>query len=216
MKKLNHKYVVIIIVVLLLIVGVCLVFVNKGKFNVIGKDVLYNVYPNGNKIVELEVGTYYKEKQSNYCKIKLPGNYSGWSMFLNSDDKNITFEMANSSELFYSIENGLLEQEEVVQQFYYSDKHLGKEKITEVFGNVFTDDQIKYENMKEQTVNAVEIKDNAFYSEGDKKYTDIDITLYYRVNDNITLQLSYKGPLVEDIGVDAVAKQLYKCIEVIG
>ena len=215
LKKINYKYFGIGVVVILLMCGVCLYIKNNSKNGGFGDNVLYNIYPDGSEVVELEMGTYFNEKQTDFCKIKLPGNYFGWAMYLSDNGENLNFEMANSHELGYSIENGLLKQEEAVQQFHYSNSHLGKEEVTDIYANIFTNDQITYDGMKKQTANAVEISDIAFYSKGDKKYTDIDVTLYYRVNDDITLQISYKGPLAEQISVKTVANQLYELVEVI-
>ena len=39
--------------------------------------------------------------------------------------------------------------------------------------------------------------------------------LYYAVNENITLEVQYEGPLAKTLGLDQVAKNLYDIIEVI-
>ena len=133
-------------------------------------------------------------------------------MYLNNLNEQETFMVANSHKLSYSLEHGLLEQEEVIQQFYYSNEKLTKSDSTNIYATILTSEQINYEDMKKQTLNAKEISNISFYSVGDKKYTDLDITLYYKINDNIMLQISYKGPQTQKIGIEKIAYELYKSI----
>ena len=221
MKKLiekikNNKILGVIIgISIVLIIGLVIIL-TRGKNN---KPVeITSIFPEGNEYVELELGTYFNEKQTDYCKIKLPGNYFGWAMYLDNDNSNKNFEMANSRFISDAVNNGLLEAEQAIQQFHYSNSQLVEENTTNIYANIFNSSQITYDGMKAQMSGAVDIKEIegvAFYSKGDKKYTDIDVTMYYKLSDEITLEVSYKGPLAEEIGVDKIAHKLFELIEVI-
>ena len=204
-------------VTIALIIGIIVAIIVKKDNNRID-DSLKGVFPESKEFVEISMGTYYEEKQKDYCKIKLPGNYYGWSMYLDKENVNKNFEMANSHELSYSVENGLLDKEEAIQQFHYSNFQLVEKETTDIYANIYTKEQITYDGMKSQMSGAVEIKEigkNAFYSKGDKKYTDIDVTMYYKLTNDITLEVSYKGPMAEKLGVDKIAHRIYESIEVI-
>ena len=222
-KLKNKKYLGILVgVVAVLFIAIIIGVINgvnkNGGGN--GEKHLEGIFPNGEELAEFSMGTYYKDKQTKYCNIKLPGNYYGWAMYLTKDGANENFEMATSNFLSESINSGISKQEEAIQQFYYSNSQLveeGQEK-TEIYATIFKAEQITYEGMKSQISGATDIKEIgklAFYNKGDKKYTDIDVTMYYKLDDEITLEISYKGPLAEEIGVDKIAKKLYDLIEVI-
>lgn len=223
-EKLKDKKVLGIIlgIVIVLLIALIIMLV-RGKTN--GEDeneidALAGIFPNGSELVELNLGTYYNEKQADYCKIKLPENYYGWAIYLAADNSNQNFEMATSHFLSDSISNGILEQEEAIQQFHYSNSQLIDENTTttDIYATIFNPEQITYEGMKSQMSGAIDIKeigDVAFYSKGDKKYTDIDVTMYYKLTEDLTLEISYKGPLADEIGVDKIANKLYDLIEVI-
>lgn len=216
-KNNKKKAGIILGVTIVILMAIIIMSLVKNKGDKLD-DSLKGVYPESKEFVEISMGTYYDEKQKDYCKIKLPGNYYGWAMYLNSENVNQNFDMANSHELAYSVENGLLDKEEAVQQFHYSNFQLVETNTTDVYANIYTKEQITYDGMKSQMSGAIEIKeigDNAFYSKGDKKYTDIDVTMYYKLTDDITLEISYKGPMAEKLGVDKIAHRIYESIEVI-
>lgn len=222
-KLKNNKYFAIIVgVIIVLLVALIIGVIRGGNKNNIenNDDNLAGIFPNGAELTEFSMGTYYNEKQTKYCNLKLPGNYYGWAMYLTSENTNVNFEMATSHFLSESINNGMLEQNEAVQQFHYSNSQTIKEgeATTDIYATIFKAEQITYEGMKAQISGATDIKEIdgvAFYNKGDKKYTDIDVTMYYKLDDEITLEISYKGPLAEEIGIDKIANKLFDLIEVI-
>lgn len=219
-KVKNKKVLGIILGITIVLLLALIIMLIKGKDNENNKkdyNALYEIFPEGNELVEIPLGTYYNEKQTDYCTIKLPKNYYGWSMYLSSENANENFEMATSHYLSDSIANGILEAEESIQQIHYSDSQLVEDDTTDIYANILTSEQITYEGMKTQMSGAVDIKEiegKAFYCKGDKNYTDIDVTMYYKLTDDITLEVSYKGPLAEEVGIDKIARNLFKLIEV--
>ncbi len=216
--KRRKKIVGITIGIVLIILIIAIIFGEKNKVALTNRDSLEMTFPGGSDLVEITMGTYYKDSQKDYCKIKLPGNYSGWAMYLTAENENINFEMATSQQLNEAIGNGLLEKEEAIQQFNYNNSGLVEGEQTDLFATIYTADQITYDGMKTQLSGATKVKEigeNAFYSKGDEKYTDIDFTMYYKLSDDVTLQLSYKGPSADEFGIEKIANYLYEQIEVI-
>ena len=147
MKK--YRYIGIMAIILIIVIGGFLFLKSKNKpVDDISEFVLDDIYPESSNLTEITMGTYYDGIQTDYCKIKLPENYTGWAMYLSKENENINFEMANSHELSYSIANGLLDKEEAIQQLHYSNNHLVTDEATEIYANMFTSDQIIYEDMK--------------------------------------------------------------------
>lgn len=179
---------------------------------------LLGVYTGTGDICEIPMGTYFENAQKNYCKIKVPADYWSGSIYKDADMGQNIFEMSSGTELLSdALDNGLLEQGNSVQSLLINNPELDSECTTVTF-TVYTPQECNFEELKTVFENVVEMKNTenqAFYYVDKSDYSMTDLILYYAVNENITLEVQYEGPLADELGLDQIAQNLYDIIEVI-
>ena len=179
---------------------------------------LLGVYTGEGDICEVPLGTYFKNTQKDFCKVKVPSNYWSGAIYKDENMGQNTFEMSSGADLVSdALDDGLLEQGNSVQYLLINNPELDSECTTVIF-TIYTPEECNFADVKNLFENVVELKNTenqAFNYVDESDYSVTDLILYYAVNENITLEVQYEGPLAKTLGLDQVAKNLYDIIEVI-
>lgn len=167
-------------------------------------DVLLGVYDGATDYMELPMGTFYEGEQKEFCKVKLPLEYVASA---NYNDENGT-SLVNESIYGIKVEDIDLSENNVANQGVIIGSSEGTELVFTVVPTsiVSLDDEKEYAGEYE-TINTTGYEAIYYVGEG--------MTVVYQLNDNILLHITYEGPMIDEIGVDQLAQNIYDLVEVI-
>ena len=177
---------------------------------------LAGVYPEGDELAEIPMGTFSDEGQTDYCTVGIPLNYIGGAVSDFSLTENTSFEMFSGGDrVEFAIEEGLLETGNSISYVVISNK---ASENTEIYFNLMSAEEATYENVKNMSIDYTEMgtdENPALYYVDESEYAFGDMRLVYSVNPDIMLVIDYAGPLYDELGIDTLAENLYNIIEVI-
>ena len=177
---------------------------------------LAGVFPAGEELVEIPMGTYSDVGQTDYCTVKLPSNYIGGAVSALSLSEEKSFDMFSGSDSVTSaLEQGLVENENSISYMVISNQ---ESDTTKVYLDLMCAEKATYETFKNMSVDYTEIGNSenpALYYVDESSYAMGDMRLVYSVNPEIILVIDYAGPLCDELGIDAIAENLYNIIEAI-
>ena len=237
-KGLTRINLFIIVVAILVIIGVIVaIAVNKNsgeKTNLsetknIEKskdDALAGVYMNGGELVDVKLGFYIDGEKKEFCSVKMPTKYIFGGIFHDGKKKNLeTSNAAEDSVLRYMNGNNSLEYilgkgslNEIEYPISYALLTSFKEDKSKVNFYLGTSDEISLESEKEYEPDGKEIgtkKHPAYYYRFEHEYITEDLDVVYQINDDILLRMTYEGPLVDTIGIDKLAQNMYDLVTVL-
>lgn len=167
-------------------------------------EVLLGVYDGATDYMELPMGTFYEGEQKEFCKVKLPLEYIASA---NYNDENGT-SLVNEAIYGIKVEDIDLNENNVANQGVIIGSSEGTELVFTVVPTsiVSLDDEKEYAGEYE-TINTTGYEAIYYVGEG--------MTVVYQLNDNILLHITYEGPMIDEIGVDQLAQNIYDLIEVI-
>lgn len=177
-------------------------------------NVLCGVYPDAEEVVDIPMGTFYDGKQEVMCNIKMPVNYLiGAGYTEDGINGHILEEASGGIELKTALDIGLKEQEYAI-----FDVNLDSYDGTKLNFNIISVEKGSMEDMKEYAASYQEIgtaDHPAINFEDPDEFSSADVNVYYTVNENFMLWISYEGPLADEIGKEQLAQNLYDLVEVI-
>lgn len=167
-------------------------------------DVLLGVYDGATDYMELPMGTFYEGEQKEFCKVKLPLEYVASA---NYTDENGT-SLVNEAIYGIKVENIDMSESNVANQGVIIGSTDGTELVfTIVPTSVRTlDDKKEYAGEYEELNKEFE----AIYFIDQGK-----LTIVYQLSEAMLLNITYEGPMIDEIGVDQLAQNIYDLVEVI-
>lgn len=181
-------------------------------------DVLGGVYPGGDKLEELVMGTRINGEQVEFCKVKVPSNYWIGAGYLNEEGYDNSFEMANGDdEVGKAISDGLLEQTGKIYTFYVTNANSAGED-TQLRCKLYTADEWTYEQQKESRPEHKEIKNDkieAIYYQSSGEGASGDMSVCCSMGDKGFLLVTFDGSVVDEFGADQIAQNICDLITVI-
>lgn len=181
-------------------------------------DVLGGIYPEGDKLEELVMGTRVNGEQVEFCKVKVPSNFWIGAGYLNEEGYDNSFEMADGDdEVGEAISEGLLTGNDKIYTFFVNNGAFASPTTTLTCG-VYSSDQYSYEEIKAGAKDYKVIgsgETEAFYHEDQSESPIADLVMSYKLGDKGMLQIGYIGPVSDEIGLDQLAQNIYDLITVI-
>lgn len=180
-------------------------------------DVLAGIYPEGDELEELVLGTRVNGEQTEFCKVKVPSNYWIGAGYLNEEGYDNSFEMANGDdEVGKAISEGLLSGTDKIYTFTVNNAILDSD-TTYLTCAVYSSEEWNYEKLKEDTKDYKIIgsgETEAFYYEDHREAAISDMLMCYKLGDKGILQIGYIGPVSDELGLDQLAQSIYDLITV--
>lgn len=188
------------------------------KTDIDKSEALAGVYPSADKLVKIPLGIFCKGAQTDFCRIQAPLNYWGGAIYFDDQMEDHISEIAEGANLLSdSLDNGLLEAGYSIQNMILTNPHL-VELPTNIVYTMFTAEfhGYTYDDVRTAYTNGIDlenVENRAFYYVSEN--TDTDLVLIYEISSEAMLQVQYTGPLVDELGLDQIAENLYNIIEVI-
>lgn len=186
----------------------------QEKESAVSKDgILLGVYEGATECIPVPMGAYYEGEQKNFCRIDMPIEYlisasyseDGLTEILNTDIYGIKVETLKTKNI---------EEQDVANQWILINSVGG----TEMHFVVLPTSIRTMDDVKEQVDDYKELNNagyNAIYYVDQNQYATADLNMYYQLNENWLLAISYEGPVADEIGLDQLAQNLYDLVEVI-
>lgn len=198
----------------------------QDKANVLEGDILAGVYMNGGKLTDVKLGFCIDGEKKEFCSIKMPTKYIFGGIFHDIEGNNLeTSNTAEDSVLRYMdgsnslediLEKGSLDGIEYpVSYALLTSFEEDKSKVNFYLG---TSDELSLESEKEYAPDGKELgteEHPAYYYRFEDEYITEDLDVVYQINDDILLRMTYEGPLVDTIGIDKLAQNMYDLVTVL-
>lgn len=182
----------------------------------ISEEGLGGVYLNGGTIAEIKMGTCYEGVQTDFCTIKMPTEYMFGAIYTDESGQTHSIADTGSITLQEALEKGSVNEEDnaISAVYLYS---FAEDKSSLSF-YIDTTDYITMDDLKRNTPNGVEFGTDehpAYCYINPDVYVDADLCIGYQVNDSILLSITYQGILVDELGLEQLAQNIYDLVEVI-
>ena len=174
---------------------------------------LNNVYTDDDILISVPVGTYFNSKQKNTCAIKIPRSAKLYAECRYSDMKDYAFKVADGSKgAAESIEDKLLTYKLAVRHM----ELLCEKSGTKMKYTVYSKDDGNYDTISTLNPNAVQVGTEknpavAYYS--NNPIFDYDLYMYYYIDEETTLHISYSGPLSKILTAEELGKCIFNMID---
>lgn len=179
-------------------------------------EVLANIYPEGDRLEELVMGTWVNGEQTDFCRIQVPSNYWIGAGYLDEERYGHSFEMADGDDkVGEALSNGLLSETGKMYDFFVNNRGFAEE-ATILSCNVYSSEEHTYEEIKElypQYTEFVDGENPALYFQ-DSAPGSGDLCVCRVIGDKGILLITYEGPVSEELGIDKLAQSIYDLITV--
>lgn len=237
---------IIIIVIALIVIGGIIGFIfnksnqkkssnsieNYTESNIQGNksDTLAGVYADATSLIDVKMGFTENNEKKIFCSVKMPVNYSFIGKYNDEIGETIRdYEKNDTDELIDGKAFGVPTLKEICEQTSLDKStcaisnvmlNMNGKKSTYINMTVLSDDieAFKAKN-KENITELGTSKHRAAYTKSKKlamSESEETLELAYQINDKILLIMIYRGPLVEEIGLEQLAKNMYELVTVEG
>lgn len=169
------------------------------------EDVLLGVYDGATDYMELPMGTFFEGEQKEFCKVKLPLEYVASANYSDNGENSLV----NEDIYGIKVENIELKDSSIVNQRII----VGSTSGTELKFSIVLTSILSMEDEKEYAGDYSIIDKSG--NEAIYYLDDQEVNFVYQVNENILLYVNYEGPMIDEIGVDQLAQNIYDLVEVI-
>lgn len=176
-------------------------------------NALNNVYTDDDVLISIPVGTYFNYQQKNTCAVKIPRSAKLYAECRYSDMKDYSFNVADGTKsAAESIEDKLLTYKLAIRHMRITCEQSG----TKMQYTVYSKDDGNYDTISTLNPNAVKLGNKkhpavAYYS--NNSIFDYELYMYYSIDKETTLHISYSGPLSKILTAEELGECIFNMID---
>lgn len=170
------------------------------------------------EIIPVSMGTFCDGEQQEYCTVALPADYQFAASYTDENDVERSFVETGAVSLQEAKEEGILDaiqsgEEEISylwlhsldleENFYFAVSASEADTLTAI--KAYEDSGTDFGTAEHPAY---------WYTDEGNEYSAADIMIGYQINDSVTLNISYSGPLTDELGLDQLARELYSMVTV--
>lgn len=172
-------------------------------------EILGGVYLNGGNLAEIKMAAFHDGSIQETCTVRMPTDYMFAAVY--TDDTGQEAVVPKTGNLLQEIlDEGILDglgNPCSYVRLQSREKDNSSMSISVLSRNVKNMQDIKNYNSGGTDFGAAEHP--AYYYTGPAEYAKMDLGVAYQINNDILLLMEYSGPLVEELGPEQLAQNMY-------